>query len=193
MEFLLIKNKRPLVELSPLFLYYNERKLEGSIHEDSGAMIETGIKLLKDLGVARESLWAHDDSNDNNPETLEKFQISPPKEAFQDATHFRVKEIKALKNIRDIKYSLAHGNPVVFGMEVYQDFYDTEDGQLQIPNPKRTSEGGHAVFAVGYDNQANVFIVKNSWGDSWGDGGYFYLPYEYVRLGLVSEAFTANL
>merc|ERR1719261_1313478 len=37
----------------------------------------------------------------------------------------------------------------------------------------QTSHGGHAVACVGYDMVEDVFIFKNSWGDNWGEGGYF--------------------
>ena len=40
--------------------------------------------------------------------------------------------------------------------------------------------GGHAVMAVMYDDNLRVFGCRNSWGDKWGDEGYFYLPYDYI-------------
>jgi C1A family cysteine protease len=40
--------------------------------------------------------------------------------------------------------------------------------------------GGHAVLAVGYDDNAQRFIVRNSWGRRWGIAGYFTMPYAYL-------------
>lgn len=189
-EFMLNRDRQAFQPLSPLFLYYNERKVEGSIDEDAGAMITTGMELLKNIGVAREALWSYDPANDNNPRTKEKFQQAPPAAAYHDARQYRVKEIKPLDSLRDIRYELAHKNPVVIGIEVYEEFYETQ-GHLPKPNPRKKSEGGHAVFVVGYDDREKVLIVKNSWGPEWGDRGYVYLPYDYVKLGLATEAFSA--
>lgn len=35
-------------------------------------------------------------------------------------------------------------------------------------------------MAVGFDDIEEVFIIRNSWSDKWGDNGYFYMPYEYI-------------
>ena len=51
---------------------------------------------------------------------------------------------------------------------------------MVMPGEGESSLGGHAVMAVGYDNEKQVFIVRNSWGLGWGDKGYFYMPYEYI-------------
>jgi len=190
-ELMLIRDGQPLTTLSPLFLYYYERKREGTVDEDAGAMITTGMEVLQKVGVAREALWSYDPSNDNNPVTKEKFQVAPSAEAYSDARKYRVKSFKPLDTLRDIRYELAHRNPVVIGIEVFEAFYNTPDGHLPKPNPKEPSQGGHAVAVVGYDDAQKVLIVKNSWGTGWGDQGYFYLPYDYVKLGLASEALTA--
>jgi C1A family cysteine protease len=192
-ELMLIRDgKMAFAPLSPLFLYYNERKREGTIDEDAGAMIDTGMELIKDIGISREALWSYDDSNDNNPVTKEKFQVVPSAEAYNDARKYRVQDVQALETLRDIRYELAHRNPVVIGIEVYEALFNTKDGKLPQPNPKEESLGGHAVVVVGYDDIQKALIVKNSWGNDWGDKGYFYLPYNYVKLGLASEAWTAH-
>jgi C1A family cysteine protease len=102
-EFLMIRDKKQFVPLSPLFMYYNERKIMGTIDIDSGARISVGMKLLRDLGTSTEETWSYDDSSDNNPQTKEKFQVSPDRDAFSDASEFRVKDIKPLQGLRDIK------------------------------------------------------------------------------------------
>lgn len=192
-ELLSIRDGKPAYEpLSPLFIYYYERKQEGTVDEDAGAMITTGMEVIQKLGVAPEALWSYDPRNDNNPKTKEKFQVAPSGEAYKAARQFKVSEIRPLDTLRDIRYELAHRNPVVIGIEVFEAFYDAPKGKLPLPNPKEESQGGHAVVIVGYDDAQKVLIVKNSWGAAWGDQGYFYLPYEYVKLGLASEALTAH-
>ncbi len=53
-------------------------------------------------------------------------------------------------------------------------------GNMPMPKSGENPIGGHAVLAVGYDNEDRVFIVRNSWGEGWGDAGYFYMPYAYL-------------
>ena len=192
-ELMLNRDGKPaFAPLSPLFIYYYERKQEGTIDEDAGAMITTGMEVLKKIGVSREDLWSYDERNDNNPVTKEKFQLPPSREAYADARKYRVGQIRPLETLREIRYELARRNPVVFGIEVYEAFYDTQNGRLPKPNPNEESQGGHAVVAVGYDDREKMLIVKNSWGGDWGDQGYFYLPYDYVKFGLASEAWSAQ-
>ena len=52
-----------------------------------------------------------------------------------------------------------------------------------IPDPKKNDElkGGHALCIMGYDDSKNLFKFKNSWGSAWGDGGYGYLTYDYMK------------
>ena len=67
----------------------------------------------------------------------------------------------------------------VFGFTVYESFESSEvarTGIVSIPQPSERSLGGHAVLAVGYDNVQKRFIVRNSWGTDWGQGGYYYMP-----------------
>ena len=40
--------------------------------------------------------------------------------------------------------------------------------------------GGHAVCLVGYNNFKGLWLLRNSWGTSWGQAGYFTLPYAYL-------------
>ena len=64
-------------------------------------------------------------------------------------------------------------------------------GVLEMPGPKEKQVGGHAVVAVGYDNPSQRFIVRNSWGRSWGQKGYFTMPYGYVTNFQLAQDFWA--
>jgi C1A family cysteine protease len=78
---------------------------------------------------------------------------------------------------------LAEGFPFVFGFTVYEAFESgavAKSGVLNMPGPKEKVMGGHAVMAVGYDNPARRFIIRNSWGSDWGQKGYFTMPYNYL-------------
>jgi C1A family cysteine protease len=78
---------------------------------------------------------------------------------------------------------LASGYPFVFGFSVYDAFESSgvaKSGVLEMPKPGEEVVGGHCVLAVGYDDDAGAFIVRNSWGSKWGKDGYFTMPYAYL-------------
>jgi C1A family cysteine protease len=82
-----------------------------------------------------------------------------------------------------MKGCLASGYPFVFGFSVYESFESPEvldTGVVPMPSDGEAQLGGHAVLAVGYDDATARFIIRNSWGTSWGDGGYGYMPYAYL-------------
>jgi len=84
------------------------------------------------------------------------------------------------QTVDDLKYAISQNLPVVFGFLVYDSFMRVKsDGIMPMPDTKREKvQGGHAVVAVGYNEK--YFIVRNSWGANWGDGGYFYMPIEFI-------------
>jgi len=70
----------------------------------------------------------------------------------------------------------------------------TRTGIVPIPNANEKPIGGHAAMAVGYDDSKECLIVRNSWGTSWGEKGYFYLPYWYVTtLNASADYWTIRL
>ena len=76
------------------------------------------------------------------------------------------------------------GFPFVFGIMLYESFDSdktTKTGIVSMPLKNEKDNGGHAVLAVGYNDESQCLIVRNSWGEEWGDKGYFYLPYEYAE------------
>jgi C1A family cysteine protease len=96
--------------------------------------------------------------------------------------------------LHQIQGCLASGYPVVFGFSVYESFETQEvarSGVVPLPKKGEKQLGGHAVLAVGYDDTAQSFIVRNSWGPSWGQDGYFTMPYAYVTSGQLASDFWA--
>jgi C1A family cysteine protease len=87
---------------------------------------------------------------------------------------------------------LAQGYPFVFGFSVYESFESEEvatTGVVNIPKPGEQLLGGHAVMAVGYNDKAQRFIVRNSWGTDWGKAGYFSIPFAYLASRDLSDDF----
>jgi C1A family cysteine protease len=159
---------------SRLFIYYNERALEGTVSSDSGAVIRDGIKVVNREGVCPETLWPYD---------IGVFTVKPPKRCYVAAKKDTAVQYEAIQTLLDLKDAIATNLPVVFGFTVYQSFESqsvAQTGVMPMPKPGEATVGGHAVVAVGYSDPKSHVIVRNSWGSSWGDHGYFYMPYEYV-------------
>lgn len=160
---------------SRLFIYYNERYMEGTIHSDSGAKIRDGIQSINSVGVCPEEDWPYD---------ISKFADTPADSCYQEAYEYRAIRYERLHlYLNEMKGCLASGYPFIFGFVVYESF-ETEEvrrtGMMPMPKFYERRLGGHAVMAVGYDDEQQRFIIRNSWGESWGDNGYFYMPYAYI-------------
>jgi C1A family cysteine protease len=169
------QNEKDVFIPSRLFIYYNERKMEGSVDTDSGAEIRDGFRSIRVDGVCSEDMWKYD---------ITKFNECPTQECYDDAKNHKSIEYKrVVQSQEQLKQCLIEGFPFVFGFNVYSSFETQEVAETGImPIPKKGEEllGGHAVCAVGFDDNKRVFIVRNSWGDSWGDKGYFYMPYAFI-------------
>ncbi len=183
-EFERMKQKLQDFIPSRLFIYYNERVMEGTVDSDSGAQIRDGIKSVAKQGVCPENEWPYD---------IAKFTVKPSPQCFRDALKDRVVRYSRLnRNLNQMKGCLASGYPFVFGFTVYESFESQEvakTGTAQMPKPGEQVMGGHAVLAVGYDDEQQRLIVRNSWGPNWGMNGYFTLPYSYLTEPNLSDDF----
>jgi C1A family cysteine protease len=174
---------------SRLFIYYSERVMEHTVNEDSGAMIRDGIKSVAKQGAPHEALW---------PYAIAKFATKPTPPAYKDAArHKAVLYQRVAQDLDQCKGCLADGYPFVFGFSVYTSFESAEvtrSGHVPMPAPGEHQLGGHAVLCVGYDHAAEVFIVRNSWGRTWGLGGYGTMPMAYLLdTNLAADFWTVRL
>ena len=170
------KQKIKVFMPSRLFIYYNERAAEGTVNADSGAQIRDGIKSVANQGFCAEKAW---------PYNIQKFTNKPTAACYKDAKKALAVGYQRLvsTNLNQLKGCLASGYPFVFGFTVYESFEGPDvakSGVLNMPGPKEKVMGGHAVLAVGYDDTAQRFTVRNSWGAGWGQKGYFTIPYAYL-------------
>ena len=185
-EYLLINKEIKWMPLSRLFLYWQERYLEGAVNEDSGAEIRDGMKVLQKIGVCPESDWPYDEST---------FANTPTAIMVANAAPYKIKEYHRVRTLDQLKAALAEGLPVVIGIDIYESFEsEAVEHNGVVPMPDVNKEqllGGHAVLAVGYDDAKARLIVRNSWGITWGDLGYCYLPYDYYAKGYISDCWTS--
>lgn len=169
---------------SRLMIYFLEREMEGNIDNDSGAFIRDGIKSVAKIGTCFEDLWPYD---------ISKFTQKPPQNCYTAAVKDKaVRYSRVVQMAQQLRGCLAAGYPFVFGFVCYPGLESPETattGMLPMPGPREDPIGGHAVLGVGYDDSTRRFTIRNSWGEKWGDKGYFYMPYEYVQRSDLSDDF----
>lgn len=168
---------------SHLFLYYNSRAMEGTVSSDAGAAIRDVVKSAAKQGDCPESEW---------PYNISKFAVKPPAQCYTDALKDRALSYQRVQqSLSQMKACLASGYVFVAGISVYESFESDEvakTGMVPMPEPGEQLLGGHACVICGYDATKGVFNFRNSWGDSWGDKGYGYMPFEYMlNKGLSSD------
>jgi C1A family cysteine protease len=164
-------------DVSRLFIYYNARRLEDPKNiEDEGSIVAKAIDGLHKFGACSEETWPFDEASVNE---------KPSDDAYSEAKEFLVEDYAAVPVDLDAwKTALAENNPIVFGIKLFGSFdKQRKKGFVSTPQPAeagRGSHGGHAMLCVGYSDPDQLFIVRNSWGNDWGDAGYCYIPYDYM-------------
>lgn len=170
------------IDLSRAWLYWMTRKQEGDTSHDNGAYIRDAIKVAAAKGAPPEADWAFNTYN---------IFATPPASLDAEAAPHRITEYaRVTREAAHVKTVLASGFPIVFGMSVYDSFESSEvakTGIVPLPTFTEKLQGGHAVLAVGYDDDKRSILVRNSWGADWGLKGYFWLSYDYFFSSLVSD------
>lgn len=197
LEFDMMKQGLPSFTPSRLFIYYNERSMEGTVGSDAGAFIRDGIKSVANQGDCPETEWTYDGAPADQPSNVfpagAKAATAPSPQCYQDAIRHKALTYQSVdQNLADMKGCLSSGYPFVFGFTVYPSFESDEvarTGIVPMPASNESTVGGHAVLAVGYDDDEGHFIVRNSWGNRWGLAGYCYMPYAYLLDNNLSSDF----
>lgn len=176
------------LDLSEAFLYYNAREMDTtgdvSIATDIGSRVKPAVESLGKYGLAQEEYCRYN---------AEDYTTKPSEEAYADAA--KRKLIKAMNvgmSASAIKAALAEGYPVSVSLALCESFAQASlDGYVpmpskeeieareQTPEDEKPRHSHHAMVAVGYSDKLRRFILRNSWGEDWGEGGYCYVPYEY--------------
>jgi len=165
-------------DLSRMFVYYNSRLMHKEHDRDNGTYIRLAMGTLSGLGSCSETKWPYD---------VSKVFIRPTWGAYREAyaskidSYYRISGTGQTR-IDFVKLALESGCGVVFGCTVDDAFIKGtgSDGIVEMPKKTRINTGGHAMLIVGYDDTSRRLIVRNSWGTSWGDNGYCYMPYDYL-------------
>ena len=123
-----------------------------------------GIRSLTKDGLAPDAEW---------PYVISKFDVCPPSTAYKDALkHKAIVSSHIAQDLQSLKTCLANGLPIAIGIMVYKSFESLQvsrTGIVPMPAPSEERLGEHAVVVVGYNDATGHWIMRNSWGPSWGD------------------------
>lgn len=168
---------------STRFLYKVTRNLLGW-KGDQGAHLRTTLKALRLFGVPPEIHWKYSTKNYDIEPTAYVYSLA---QSFQ-ALQYRRVDVHGISGsdlLAAVRRNLSQGHPMAFGFTTFQSLQN--DSVVPFPSPSEKADGGHAVLAVGYDDSKGCVRFKNSWGATYGDAGYGWLPYQYITAGLTAD------
>ncbi len=192
------RTRGKFLDVSRLFLYKASKNM---LHwsGDTGMFVRTAMGALKLFGACPEAYWPYD---------VSKLDEEPPAfcyafgQSFQSISYYRLDNVSFNSLVARIKGILTRKQAVVFGFTAYSSIVEAgaNGGLIPYPIEGESAIGGHAVLAVGYDDDKVIkgqtpnapatmgaFLIKNSWGEGWGDAGYGWLPYYYAMTGLTAD------
>lgn len=190
---------------SRLFVYKTTRNLIG-VTGDTGAWLRNAMGAIVACGVPHEQYWPYTDDP-------VKFDLEPPQFVYAVADNYEAtkyfahdplsKNVPKPAVVASVKKHLALGIPAMFGFWGYPSFDSAEaPGQIPLPTDQELAgepAWGHAIVAVGYDDSVKItnpmsndtttgaFLIRNSWGTSWGQSGYGWISYDYVLKGVAMD------
>lgn len=190
------------IEGSRLFVYKATRNLM-QVTGDTGAWLRNTMGALRLCGVPDEKYWPYTDADP-------AFDEEPPSFVYSVADNFEAiryfchdpqgANTPGADVLSSVKKYLAAGIPSMFGFWGFPSFDECDEaGGIPYPCPGEKAEWGHAIVAVGYDNakklknkccnetKTGALLIRNSWGKSWGNDGYGWLPYDYVKSKLAMD------
>jgi C1A family cysteine protease len=187
------------IDASRLFLYKVTRNLSHWTG-DTGAFLRTTMGALVLFGAPPEEYWPYKIADFDKEPTAFCYAFA---QSYQAIKYYRHDPPGTAKDVllNRIKKYLAAGHPSIFGFTVYSSIGQAgKTGKIPYPCKGEKIEGGHAIIAIGYDDKIKIknsgscgkettgaLLIRNSWGTGWGDGGYGWLPYEYVLKGLAED------
>lgn len=171
------------IDMSPAYLYFYSNILKGK--PSGGSNFFEQLEVLGTHGVCSEALYKYD---------ADKPQHKPSDPAEEDAKKHRVLSasqiplINGLDKPQSLKHNhslltsaLSEGYPIGISLKIY-DYFGKDGAFIFHPDdvPDAKEDGWHAMVIVGYSEENNFYIVRNSWGSDFGEDGYCYVPTAYI-------------
>lgn len=179
---ILLRKESPkwFIEGSELAHYYQVRKLIGTFPNDSGQDLRSGLKIMNHQGMCPEAF---------NPYNVNRYNQEPVNLGW--GRFWKISKYERVFSVDSMKEALLLKRPVVLATGFWKDFVDYHGGVLDKV-PEKMLRGGHAVVAIGWNSKEKNFLILNSWGADWGDGGFAIIS-EAVMKRVFWEAWVMSL
>lgn len=187
------------LDASRLFLYKVTRNLL-KWTGDTGAFLRSTMYALTLFGVPPEEYYPYNIADFDKEPSAFCYAFA---QSYQAISYYRLDPPGTTRSnlLTQIKTYLANGLPSMFGFTVYSSISQgNTTGKIPYPTRGERVLGGHAIDAVGYDDNLKIkntnaggiettgaLLIRNSWGTGWGSAGYGWLPYKYVLDGLATD------
>lgn len=170
-------------DMSPAYLFYYSNIITG--RPEGGSNFHEQFEVLGTHGVCYEQLYAYD---------INSLSAQPSEAAEEDAKNHRVLSAKQIplfnssdksdtlkRNHTQLTSALSEGYPIGISLKLFEDF-GKKGAFILHPDdtPNAKEEGRHAMVIVGYSEENDFYIVRNSWGEGFGENGYCYIPTAYI-------------
>ena len=207
-EYFEIQTNNAYTPISTRFTYKTTRNLL-KFTGDTGAYLRTVMGSIALFGSPPEEYWEYNGAPaEQNPD----FDIEPTAfcyafaQNYQSIKYVRLDQpnVTPTQLVNVLKEYVTNGLPSMFGFTCYSSLWQSNNNGGLIPYPTSTENivGGHAILIAGYDNDKKIvntldnsetvgaFLIRNSWGTSWGESGYGWIPYAYFTDRLADDCWT---
>jgi hypothetical protein len=162
-------------DLGEEILYWACKQVDGE--QESGTYPQSAAQALTETGQSAGNLWPYDGTRDDTSPTY-----APPSQALKAPEMRRASISRTEADLENLRGLLRTAHAVVLALELWPQFYANHRGALIVPSASDLLGEGHAVALVGFDDQTEELLLRNSWGDSWGEDGNGRLPYAALTL-----------
>jgi C1A family cysteine protease len=117
--------------------------------------------------------------------------LMPGTSQYAEAANYKIGSFSIVygNDTTAIKSALAAKHPLASIVVIDNNFYNAGPGYIW--SSKGTGVIGHALTIVGYDDSKHAFKAMNSWGTTWGDGGFIWIDYSFLK-SVAYELFVIN-
>ena len=181
-----------VLEPSVLFVYQVAKRLLGW-SGDSGVTIRTAFRAIAQFGLPPAKSWPYDPAHAARRPDAHAYAAAwrPPHLSYVPLDG---RDEPGRSVLQTVRCWLAAGFPCVCGFPIPGPL--PLESEIPYPTLFDSVRGGQAVIAVGYDDRRQcragrgALLVRSSWGAGWGESGYGWLPYPYVRKHLAVDFWT---